>query len=190
MHSTLRNVLVLSPLLLVSGIAFAAGGDGPPLKAIGVHLANFVLLFTVLFFLVRKPVAEALKARQGEVKHEIDESNAKRKDAQTRFDEIEARLNRFENEVAELKAQAEKEAAADREYLRQRTAADIESLKQLTEQTIRDEGRKARAALQAEAVGLAVGLAEERLRASINDGDQERLAGEFLLAVKQEAADA
>jgi F-type H+-transporting ATPase subunit b len=187
----MRRFLLVSPLLLVSGFALASGGDGPPLTAIGVHLANFIVLFGGLFFLVRKPVAEALRGRQAEVKNEIDTSNSLRKDAQTRFDEIEARLSRFETEVAGLKAQAEKEAAADREYIRERTAADIEALKLMTEQTIRDESRKARSALQAEAVDLAVGLAEERLRASINDGDQQRLAGEFLVAVKgQEAADA
>lgn len=187
----MRKFLALTPLLLLPGVAMAGGGEGPPFVAIAVHFANFTILFGALFFLLRKPVGEMLRARQAEVKKEIDDSNKQRKDAQARFDEMEARLARFEAEVAELKATAEKEAAADREYLRERTAADIEVLKELTEQTIRDEGRKARAALQREAVDLAVGLAEERLRASINDTDQDRLAGEFLLAVKgQEAADA
>ncbi len=188
----MRKFLALSPLLLLSGLAWASGDShGPPMTGILVHLANFTILFTALFFLVRKPVAEALRARQGDVKQEIDDANEQRKAAQDRYDEMDKRLSRFEAEVAGLKAQAESDAESDRRYLRERTAADVESLKVLTEQTIRDEARKARKALQAEAVDLAVSLAEERLRTQFNEQDQDRLAGEFLVTVKsQEAADA
>jgi len=171
-------------LLLLVDTALAAGGEGPPLTEIGIHAINFVLLYTVLFFLARKPVAELLKGRQAEIKKALDDGNAALKAAEDRHSELDSRLAHFDKLVEDMKAQAKSDADNERVAMRRKTKADIVSLQALTERTIREETRNARAALQREAVDLAVQIAEESLRKQITDADHQRLAGEFLVAVK------
>lgn len=170
-------------LALMDSALAAGGGEGPPMKEIGVHAINFVLLYTVLFFLARKPIAEILKSRQAEIKKALDDGNAALKAAEDRHSELDVRLTQFSKMVDEMKAQAKTDADNERASLREKTASDIVMLKALTERTIREETRNARAALQRESVDLAVQIAEESLRKQITAADQERLAGEFLVAV-------
>lgn len=186
------------PLLLVSGAAFAAGGDNACaqgldsscMQAIGIHAANFLLFFVFLFFVARKPIAEALRQRQAQVKQDIDEANATRKAAQERFDALEARLARFEQEVEEMKANAKLASDRDTALHRKHTAADIELLKDQATRAIREEGVKAHRKLREQAVDLAIGVATETLRGKLSAADHKRLNNEFLVAVNPGAADA
>lgn len=171
-------------LHLLLETAFAASGDGPPMTEIGVHAINFVLLYTVLFFLARKPVAELLKERQAEIKKALDDGNAALKAAEDRHAELDSRLAHFDKLVEDMKAQAKTDADNERAQMRTKTEGDIASLKALTERTIREETRNARATLQREAVDLAMQIAEESIRQQISAADHERLAGEFLVAVE------
>lgn len=186
------------PLLLVSGVAFAAGGDnacaegldGSCWQAIGIHGANFLLFFVFLFFVARKPIKEALLQRQAQVKQDIDNANAARKAAQERFDGLEARLARFEQQVEEMKADAKLAADRDTEMHRKHTAEDIELLKDQATRAIREEGAKAHRKLREQAVDLAIGVATESLRSKLDAADHKRLNNEFLVAVNPGAADA
>lgn len=186
------------PLLLLSGAALASGGDNACAEglnqacgqAIGVHALNFVLFFGFLFFVARKPIAEALRQRQAQVKHDIDAANEARKVAQERFDGLEARLARFEQEVEEMKAQAKTAAERDTEMHRKHTAEDIELLKNQATRAIREEGLKAKRKLREQAVDLAIGVATETLRGKLAAADHQRLNNEFLVAVNPGAADA
>lgn len=186
------------PLLLVSGVAFAAGGENACAeglneacgKAIGIHGLNFLLFFGFLFFVARKPVAEALRQRQAQVKQDIDDGNAARKEAQERFDALEARLARFEQEVEEMKAEAKLAADRDTEMHRKHTAEDIELLKEQATRAIREEGVKAHRKLREQAVDIAIGVATETLRGKLTAADHARLNNDFLVAVTPGAADA
>lgn len=191
----MRRFVTVLPVLLVPGLALASGGEshegGIPVSAIAVHAANFVLMYAVIFFAARKPVADMLKQRSAGVKKAIDDANAARKAAQERVSEIEGRLSRLDAEVESMRAQAADAAQAELEHSRKVTAQDIENLKALTALHIQEETNIARQTLQAEAVDLAMKLAEERIRGQINAQDHQRFAGEFLKAVKdQEVASA
>lgn len=186
--STIASVVVAA--LLVAGPALAsdgAVGEGPPLDAIGVHAINFLLMYGLLAFLLRKPIADALKQRQATIRQDLEDSAETRDAAQARYDTLAEKIAHFDDELAAMKADAAEDASKEREYMAERTERDAMMLREMTAGTIREETRRARTELQREAVDLAVKLAEERLRAEIGGGDQQRLAGEFLSAVKGEA---
>ncbi|MFT5585724.1 MAG: F0F1-type ATP synthase membrane subunit b/b', partial [Cognaticolwellia sp.] len=123
-------------------------------------------------------------------KQDIDDANAARKAAQERFDGLEARLARFEQEVEEMKAVAKTSADRDTQLHRKHTAADIELLKDQATRAIREEGVKAHRKLREQAVDLAIGVATETLRGKLSAADHTRLNHEFLVAVNPGAADA
>jgi F0F1-type ATP synthase membrane subunit b/b' len=180
----------LSPILL-SALALASEeaahhGGGIPLDKIGLHAVNLVILVGALVFFARRPIADALANRAAGIRRDIEDSGTRKADAERRFAEINARLDRFEQHLADMKAEAEREAAREAEHIRVRTEQDAAMLAAAAERSIREETRKARVALQKDAVELAVKVAEEGLKAKVTEGDQNRLAQEFLGTLKTE----
>ncbi|MCB9765286.1 MAG: hypothetical protein H6739_36265 [Alphaproteobacteria bacterium] len=176
--------------LMVPAIAFAAEGHGhgPPWQEIGIHAINFTLLVGLLAFLLRTPISDALKNRTAVIRDELEESNRLRKEALNRFEDLESRLARFENQVEEMRAEGLVEAEREAQTIAEKTTRDVEHIRATTEKTIRDETRNARLALRRESVELAVRLAEENLRQQLTAADQDRLSQEFLGAITTEGS--
>lgn len=197
MRRTLRATVALTPLLLLSSAAFAAGGacgeglDAECTKWIGIHAANFVILFVGLGVLVRKPLAAALKNRAAEIKQDLDDSTAAKSGAQERLDALTQQVDAFAAEAAQLKAEAAAQADRDAEFLREKTQAEVARLAEQNERAIREEVGYERRRLQVEAVDRAIAMAEERLRGAMTGADHHRLNQEFLGGLgTQEVADA
>ena len=158
-----------------------------PFKDIGFHAINFVLMYVVIFALVRKPVSEFLKQRQSSIRQDLEGSAHELVVAREHYDELVGKVEKFDEELSAMKAEARQEAAQERLYIAERTERDAMMLREMTAGAAREETRKARAELQKNAVDLAVRLAEERLRAEISTGDHQRLADEFLSVLKEDA---
>lgn len=168
-------------LFLFVSDAWAAGADlQADWNAIGFHLINFVILVSLLTFLLRRKIKDALANRAARVKGDIDESNRLRKDAQQRFEELESRLDGFENELASMKADAESSALTEQESIMARAEEDAARIAESAQRSIRDETERARQALRQEVAELSVGLARDKLSANVTADDQSRLAGDFI----------
>ncbi len=173
-----------------AGVAHASGGgheaaeSGPPYDKIALHAFNLLVLLGVLAWYLRGTLRDALKNRALGIKRAIDEANAMRKDARERFDELERKLDGFEAELAAMRKDAERAAAAERETILARARADAEHVERTAEQAIRDETARARAALRRDAARLSIELARKRLVAQVGEGDDRRLAQDFLTAVR------
>ncbi len=174
-------------ILLFPDVAFAAGGEGdahgPPWVALGLHLFNLLLLLGIIGFFAGGKIKEVMKTRSVEIKREIDESNRLRKQARDRFEELEARLAGFQEELATMKAEAEQAAVEEREAILERADREAARVAEAAERTIRNETAKARMALRRDAVSLAVAQAERQLRASAHEADDTRLAADFFSLV-------
>ena len=172
-------------LMLLVSSAFAAGsGDPPDLNSIGFHLINFVLLVSLLTFLLRGKIRDALANRALGVKNDIDESNRLRKEAQQRFEDLESRLDGFESELASMKTDATAKAEADHGAILARAEEDAVRIAESAQRSIRDETERARQALRREVAELSVDLAREKLSQNVTDDDQSRLAGDFIEKVQ------
>jgi F-type H+-transporting ATPase subunit b len=182
-----RSLFIVSALLW-SAPVLAAGGGGQPegwFTALAFHTFNLFLFVGAVAFLTRKMIPEALKNRAARIEKELDESNRLRREAQARYDELEARLNRFESEFNEMRADATR--ASDREValIGERAETEVAQIKAGAEKAIRDEVNAARTALHQQAVTLALNVAEEQLRGRISAADQDRLAQDLLGTVKE-----
>lgn len=168
----------------------AHGGDHhaatPDWPKLGWHAFNLALLIGVLIYVARRPVVDALSNRAHDIRRGLTDAARQRDEAQQRHDEIVARLDRFEDEVDEMKAEASVAARHEEERLIERAHTEAARIAETAERNIREEAQKARIALRKEAVGLAVQLAEQTLRSQIQSDDQRRLARQFLASIQED----
>lgn len=188
-RSTFATVLLVAVgLLLLPDVALAAGGEGgdhhgPPWMSLGLHAFNLALLLGVIGWFAGPKIKDAMHSRASEVKRDIDESNRLRKEAREAFEELEARLAGFEQQLAQMRKDAEKEAVEERDAILARAERDAARLQEAAERTIRSETAKARMALRKDAVALAVKLAEDRIVGQVDANDDARLSADFFSLV-------
>jgi len=181
---------MLSFLLLALLPATAMASDDPsviPWNSIILQSVNLFLLLAILTFLARNALKEALKNRSKTIETHLEESNKMRREAQDRFDRLDARLSRIGGEVDKLQQDAAASAERETAMIREEAEAEAQRIQEAAEKAIRDEVQAAKVALQREAAGLALGLAEEKIQSKVTDTVRDRLDSEFLGSVKKEA---
>ena len=181
-------------ILGLSALAYASGG--------GEHhssytdekfwdfiwrVMNFAVLAIVLVFILRKPLGQGLKQRTEGIKQELEELEAQREEAQREYAVLEGRLQETEAEreliLDDFRAQGEREKA--KIIAEAHTMA--ERIKATAQFTIEQETASAKAELKREITDISAALAEDMLKANINDDDQARLVDEYLERVQREA---
>jgi F0F1-type ATP synthase membrane subunit b/b' len=153
------------PLLL-------AGGGVPQWVSKTVNLAIFA---TILYLLLRKPTREFFAQRLASVRETLEKAAREKKEAVAKMAELDARLNRLDAETAEIKAQAEREAAAERERMEAETKRDAERLRASAQREIEAAKQVALAELREFAATKAVDLAEQMIRREMTPADDARL---------------
>ena len=192
---TLKSLITAAGLLLVPGVAVAAGGGGDvahtledSLLPMAFHAANLALLLGGLGYLLKGRITVALAARAERIAREIDGAGAAEAEAKARFEELSAKMDGFESLLVDMRKEAEHLAEVDRADLIGRAEREVAAIKSGAERSIRDEQARATAALRAEAAKLAIGLAARQVAENINEDDHARLDGEFLKALGGEEA--
>lgn len=189
--STLRPTtrLLAAGLLLglLPGVALAAGSGGDvahtletSLKPMAFHALNLLMLLGLLGYLLAPRIKTALAARADQIARDIDGAGAAEAEAKEKFAELSAKLDGFEAELAQMRADTEALAQSDRAALVARAEREVVAIKEGAQRTIRDESARATAGLRAEAARLAVGLAARQIADQINEDDHQRIDGEFL----------
>lgn len=156
----------------------------------GVHwsLINFALFVALLVFVLRKPVKEFWASRREQIRFALDESGRLKREAEERHEDLKKRLSRLETEARELVHSMEREGEAEKRRLMEEAERLASNVRQDTERILAQEIRKARETLKAQAVELAVELAEKTVRDHFKDTDQKKLSEEYLAGVEKGAA--
>lgn len=167
---------------LPTALAFAllaapahAAGDGLLFPTI-----NFVLLFAVLFILLRKPVRAYFDGRRASIRHELDEAASLKKEAETRYAQWQRKLDALQSELDGIRATARERAEAERQSLLADARRTAERIREDAAAAVDQEVRRARARLHDEASALAVELAAGILREQVTAQDRDRLLDEFI----------
>ena len=172
----------------VEGAAHGAEhATGIPWRQLTYAALSLVVFVALLVLFARKPIADAIRSRALEIRKGLDEAARLREESQARFSDVEAKLVAMDRRIDEMKVEALADTEREAERIRERADADAARVRETAERTIREEAQAARNALQSEAARLAVALARETLKQTVNREDQERLARDFLAAVKKEA---
>ncbi len=184
----IQKLLLLLAVSLMPATALASGDPNEiPWDSMLLQAGNLVLLIGFLIYVSRGAIRDALKNRSKTIEMHLEDSNKMRRDAQDRFDQLEAKLSHMEGQVNQMREDATASANREAEVIRSETETETKRILETTEKAMRDELHHARRALQREAAELAIGLAEKKLSTQVTDTDRDRLDSEFLGSVKKEA---
>jgi ATP synthase F0 subunit b len=136
---------------------------------------NLFLFVLVLVFILRRPIGDALRTRREGIRNELMRAQEERNAALAKLEEVEARLARLDEEVAQVRAQAQREAEEERERIRRSAEEEAQKLREQAQREIESAGKAARQELRQYAAEQSVRLAEEMIRRDIRPEDDARL---------------
>ncbi len=181
--------LALAALLLIGGtvaMAESGGGHGGDAGAKGwvatdtYRVMNFAVLFIGLFLVLKKPVAQALGGRIQGIKEMLEELEEKKKAAEAKLAEYDAKMAELDKEAESLLAEYVKQGEDAKARILQEAEAAAEKLKEQASKNIEYEFLQAKAELKTEIVEKALAKAETIIKEKINSDDQEKLVDEYL----------
>lgn len=183
------QLIVLVLVVLFASVAMASSGGGH--EAVQKHwsvddwirVMNFVVLAGALFFVLKKPVADALNGRIETIKTQLEELEAKKVEAEKTLADYEKKLATLEDERAQIIAQYKEQGEAAKQKILDTAAANAEKLADQAKRNIDSEFNSAKQQLQAEIMTKALEKAEELVKKSILADDQDRLIDEYLKKV-------
>jgi F-type H+-transporting ATPase subunit b len=192
-----RLLLAASLAVLTVGLPTAALAAEPEKKEAAAsgegslkiwEWANFLLLAGGLGYLIRKHAGPYYAARAAGIRQDLEQSERTAKDAEARAAEVDRRLASLDEDIAALRAESQKEAAAEVERYAQQTTAEIAKIGTNGEQEIRTAEKAARLELRRYAAQLAVELAVQKVRDRMDAATEDRLVGGFVRDLHPPAA--
>ena len=147
--------------------------------------ANFLLLAGVLGYFIGKNAGPFFAARSAGIRKNMDDSLRQRQEAEAKAADVDRRLANLENDIAALRGQSEAEAQAETERMARQTEAEIAKIQAHAEQEIASAGKAARMALKRYAGELAIGIAEQKVRARMTPDTEDTLVQGFVRNLKR-----
>jgi F-type H+-transporting ATPase subunit b len=142
--------------------------------------ANFVVLAGGLGYLIGKQGGPFFAARSEKIRQDIIDAGEVRRQAEERAAEVDRRLANLEAEIAHLRAESQTEEQAETGRFGRHTAAEIAKTQTRAEEEIAAAGKAARMELKRYCAELAVGLAEQKIRARMTPETQDGLVRGFV----------
>lgn len=184
-HGSLLS-LVFCILILFGLVAVAFGAEGGEahesvFKAYRWQVLNFAVLVAVLIFLVKKAdLKGALRRRTELIEKSLKEAKEAKELAEKALAEVEERLKLKDKEIEDILSRTRLSAEKEKELLiRQGEEMKAKVLEQ-AKNNIDYELRQAKETIKAEAVKVAMELAEKKLKNKLTKEEQLRLIEESL----------
>lgn len=150
--------------------------------------ANFGILAVGLGYLMGKHLPGVFASRSTEIQKGISESQKMKQDAEQRSAEMDARLNALGADIEKFRTQSAAEMQQEGERISRDTAAQIQKIEQQAAAEVESAGKTARRQLKEYSAELALGLAEERLRARIDDAAESALVDGFVRDLERQTS--
>jgi F0F1-type ATP synthase membrane subunit b/b' len=145
---------------------------------------NFAIVAGLLGWVFLKLTPAFFRKNAETISSAITKATAAKAEAERLLREAEGKLARLEQEVAQLRATAQREAAAEAERLRAITQSDLKKVGLAAQAEIEAAERAARLELKAIAANLAVDGAESLLVKQLTPQAQESLLSAFVKSLE------
>lgn len=179
------GVLFVSLFAAVSLRAAEEGGNAAVERATEIFKwINFAIVAGVIVWVFGKKLPAVFRQRAEAVSSAITNATSVKATADAQLRDAETRLANLQKEVAELRALAEKEAAAEVVRLRAATQSDAQKIAAAAKAEIEAAERAARLELKALAANLAVDGAETLLAKQLTPKAQESLISNFVKSLE------
>lgn len=144
---------------------------------------NLAILVGGLGYVLRKPLAEFFSSRSASIQKSLDEGRKALEASQAQLKSVEEKLRGLEAEIAAFKASAVLEMEAERQRIQQGSVEEgariLESARAQTNVAV----RAAKLDLKRYAAQKSVALAEELIRARLDDSSRKRLVTQFVATI-------
>jgi F-type H+-transporting ATPase subunit b len=183
----LRLVLSLAAILLFARAARASEAAQSAAEGGSVLLfkwIHFLILAVVLVWLLKKVLPPIFRRKADIISEAIAKATAAKTEAERQLKEAAVKLTRLEQEVAEFRAAAQKEAQTELERLRKLTQLDVAKTGLAAKAEIDAAERAARVELKALAAKLAVDGAESLVAKQMTPAVQDALMRKFVQSLE------
>jgi F-type H+-transporting ATPase subunit b len=140
-------------------------------------IINFLILASALGWVAKKAMPHGFAPRTAEIQKGIEDARKASAEASARLGEIEGRLAKLDADIAEVRAAAEADFSAEEQRIKAAAEEDAKSVIAAAEQEISAAARTAQRDLKAFAAGLAVDLAEKKIK--VDDATDQALVRGF-----------
>ena len=164
-----------STMVLKLGRVFGLDAHGMYWVSLAV---NFLILGLFFWMLLRSRVPQMFRERTNAIQKALKEAQAASAEASRRLNDIEARLATLDTEVSQIRAEAEREAAAEEARIRSAAEEDKSKVVSAAEAEIAAIARSARHELKSFAASLAVDLAAKKIK--VDENTDQALLSEFV----------
>lgn len=153
-------------------------GLGPDTSFLISIVLNFIGVFAFFYILLKSKLPQAFRERTAAIQKGIKDAEAASADASSRLNDIESRLAKLNDEVAEIRAAAEHDVAAEEQRIKQAAEEDKQKIIATAQTEIAAIARSARRELKGYAASLAVDLAAREI--TVDDKTDQALVHEFV----------
>jgi F-type H+-transporting ATPase subunit b len=141
---------------------------------------NFLLVFGAVGYLIAKHGGVFFRDNAKSIAASIGEATAVKALAESELREVEAKIARFDQEVAELREAAQRDSAAEAERLRASGRVEVEKINQAARAELASFERAVRQELRVRAASMAVERAGALVNSRMNADIRQRMFHAFL----------
>jgi len=176
------SVLVIFFVTALPALAGEASVEDPAEATAGLifRWLNFILVFGGIGYLIAKRGGAFFHANAKAIAASINEAQAAKAEADRELREVETKIARLDQEVAELREAAWRDSTAEAERLRASGRAEIEKISQAARGELAASERAAQQELRAMAASMAVERAGALLSSRMNGEIRARMFHTFL----------
>lgn len=185
--TTLILPLFISGIVFTSYVFGSSGGEEaahtPLWKDYMWKIINFAILIIILWKFAKKPFQNFLKNRTELIEKTLNEAKAAKEAAMKALQEVEERLKTKDAEIESVIAASRRAGEQERDKIIAETEKLKEKILEQAKTNIQFELKHAKEEIKAEAVNLAIELAEKKIKDKITKEDQEKLLDESLMKI-------
>lgn len=127
-------------------------------------ILNFAIVVGLIVWASKKNLPAMFRNRTASIQKSLEEARKASEDANRRLADIESRLGHLDDEIHQMRAMSEKEAAAEEERIKASAAEEARHISESASQEIAAATKAARRELTAYAADLAVTLASKQIQ--------------------------
>jgi F-type H+-transporting ATPase subunit b len=138
-------------------------GMNPEQAATAFTVANFVVLALLVGWFLIKTLPKTFRDRNTAIQKHLVDARTATEEASIRLNNVEARLGKLDEQIAAMRAQAEKDSAADEQRIKASVEEEKQKILAAAEQEIVAATSNAQRQIQQYAAELAIGQAAKKL---------------------------
>jgi F-type H+-transporting ATPase subunit b len=178
-------IILLVGFFIFTAEVYASGGGGeaegaPNWRDFFWRAFNFAVMAGFFYWLFAEKVKDFFGGRREDIKTALAEAVAAKQEAEKKFKEYDARLEKAAEEIKAMAKMLETQGLAEREKIIDDARKTAGKMKEDAQKRMEQEIKKARNQLRAEVVRLSMEMAEEILKKQITQNDHADMVEDYI----------